>query len=371
MSPLRVAIVGCGKIADAHVEEIQKLPQARVVAACDRELLLAEQLCMRYGVAGQYSRFDEMLEREKPDVVHITTPPQSHLALATQSVDAGCHLFVEKPFAMNVDETRKILAHAQAHGKKVTIGYRTFFDPPALAMRQLIAEGMIGDPVHVESFYGYDLAGAYGQALLADPSHWVHRLPGKLFHNIIDHMLNKIVEFVPDDDPHVIAHACTLRPQQFGDSRDALKDELRVMIYGKRVTGFGTFSSHCRPVRESLRLHGTKNTAHIDWGMRTVTLEATGKLPSAIGRLVPAFTMARNYFREGKRNVWQFARADFHYFAGMKTQISRLYDSILYDTEPPYPYRDILRVSALLDEIFAQIDQGQNLETLAMAKAAR
>ena len=79
---LRVAIVGCGKIADGHAQEIQKLTdQARLVAVCDREMLLAEQLARRYGIPGQYDDFTRLLEREKPDVVHIATPPQSHLPL--------------------------------------------------------------------------------------------------------------------------------------------------------------------------------------------------------------------------------------------------------------------------------------------------
>jgi predicted dehydrogenase len=367
--PLRVAIVGCGKIADGHVEEIQKMPErAQVTAVCDRELLIAEQLSMRYRVPAHYDNFSELLDREKPDVVHITTPPQSHLFLTKQSIDAGCHVFVEKPFAMNLPETVEMLSYAEQHNRKVTLGYRTFFDPPALAMRELVRQGVIGEPLHVESHYGYDLSGQFGQAMISDASHWVHKLPGKLFHNIIDHLLNKIVEFIPDEEPALMVHASSLRPQKFGDSRDLLKDELRLMLYGERVTAFGTFSSHIRPVRESLRLYGTKNTAHIDWGMRTVTLEAVGKLPSAIGRLIPPFDMARSYFREGMRNVWKFARSDYHYFAGMHTLIARFYDSILTGGEAPYPYRDIIRVSRLLDEIFSRVEQGH--ETRAMAVGA-
>ena len=79
---LRVAIVGCGKIADAHVEEVGKIAGARVAAVCDRELLMAEQLAVRYGVASHYDDFARLLDEIRPDVVHITTPPQSHLALA-------------------------------------------------------------------------------------------------------------------------------------------------------------------------------------------------------------------------------------------------------------------------------------------------
>jgi len=73
---LKIAIVGCGKIADAHVEEIAKISTARLVAVCDLEPIMAEQLAMRYQVPHWYSDVQAMLDAEKPDVVHITTPPQ-------------------------------------------------------------------------------------------------------------------------------------------------------------------------------------------------------------------------------------------------------------------------------------------------------
>src|SRR5512138_2140265 len=95
---IKVALVGCGKIADGHVEEIQKMPErAQVVAVCDRERLMAEQLATRYAIPQYYDDFHRMLATERPDVVHITTPPSSHVALTRASVDAGCHVYVEKP----------------------------------------------------------------------------------------------------------------------------------------------------------------------------------------------------------------------------------------------------------------------------------
>jgi predicted dehydrogenase len=355
---LKVAIVGSGKIADGHVEEIAKLSaRARVVAVCDRELLLAEQLAARYKIPRHYDDFDKLLAREKPDVVHVTTPPHSHLELAMQAIDAGCHVYVEKPFALTAADARKLVAHAEAARKQVTVGYISYFDPPALAMRQLVAEGVLGDPVHVESFYGYTLGGAFGQALLGDGTHWVHRLPGKLFHNIMDHVLNKIFEFLPDEAPTIEAHALTLRPERFGDARDAMHDELRVILAGKRVTAYATFSAHARPAGQFVRVYGTRNTLHVDYVMRTVTVEQSATLPSAIGRLVPAFMQAGEYLKQGARNVARFAKSDFQFFAGLKTLLERFYDAIEQGTPPPYATRDIVRVSAALDEIWRQIDQ--------------
>ncbi|HEX7597344.1 MAG TPA: Gfo/Idh/MocA family oxidoreductase [Polyangia bacterium] len=354
--PLRVAIVGCGKIADGHLEELRKMPkQATVVAVCDREELMAEQLAQRFSVPARYDNFEAMLERERPDVVHVTTPPQSHTALALTAIQAGCHVYVEKPFALDATQAATVLAAAENQRRKVTVGYSSLFDPPILRLRQLLAEGVLGEPVHVESFYGYNLDGPFGKALLADPGHWVHGLPGKLFHNIIDHMLNKIVDFIPDDTPQVTAMSSALRPERFGDQRDALMDELRVLVRGQRVTGYGTFSSHIRPAAQFVRVYGTRNIAHADLLSRTVTLQASPKLPSAIGRLLPPFEQAVALAGQGFSNLGRFVHSDFQYFAGMRTLMSRFFESIAHDSAVPIAYRDILRVSQMMDEIFRQV----------------
>lgn len=352
--PLRVAIVGCGKIADGHIEEIQKMPElAQVVGVCDIEPIMAEQIAMRYRLDYFTTDFDRLLAEKKPDVVHITTPPGSHLALATRSLEAGAHVYVEKPLTLNYEDTKKLVARVEAAKKVLTIGYTYLFDPPALELRDLIARGEIGDVVHVESFFGYNLAGPFGAAILGDPAHWVHRLPGKLFHNNIDHLLNKVVEFV-GDDATVTANASVRRAQRFGDARDTMADELRVMIQSPKVTSYCTFSSHIRPPPHYVRVFGTKNTVHADFAARTVTLETSAKLPSAIGRLIPAFEMAKQYAQAGARNAQKFAKSEFHFFSGLNYLFRHYYEAIENGTPPPIPYDQILRVSKWMDDIFTQ-----------------
>lgn len=360
---LKVGIVGCGKIADGHVEEIQKMPElARIVGVCDREPIMAEQIAMRYGLAYHTTDVDRLLAEQKPDVLHITTPPASHLPLARQAMDAGCHVYVEKPMTLSLADTKALVAHAEKTKKKVTIGYTYLFDPPALEMRALIREGVLGDIVHVESFYGYNLAGAYGSAILGDPNHWVLKLPGQLLHNNIDHLLNKLLEFIEADEPKIVAHGLVRRASRFGDIRDAMLDELRLLMHDGRTTAYGTFSSHARPAGHFARVYGTKNTAHVDYIARTVTLEASGSLPSAIGRLVPAFEMAARFARAGARNVGRFARSEFHFFSGLSYLIRAFYESILNDGPPPISTRDIVRISWMLDEIFRQLREAAREE---------
>ena len=354
---LRVGLVGCGKIADAHVEEIGKMANAELVGVCDKELLMAEQVAVRYQIASYYDDLGKLLAEKAPDVIHVTTPPQSHLALATQAIDGGCHVYVEKPFAVNADEARRLIEHAERAARRLTVGYIYQFDPATLALRGLIAQGRLGDVVHVESHFGYDLDGPFGAAILGNAGHWVHELPGGLFQNNLDHALAKTLEFVTDPRPAVRAFGYRLRTKTFGDIRDQLGDELRVILIGKKTSAYVTFCSHAKPITHFLRLYGTKNVVTVNYVTRTLTVDRAPKFPSAIGRLLPPFAQGWDFLGQGGRNIIRFARSDFHFFAGMNRLLRLFYDSIGGEGPLPISYRDIMRVSETSDEIFEQIKQ--------------
>ena len=351
---LRVALVGCGKIADAHIEEVQKLRNAKIVGVCDLEPLIAEQLAIRYAITSHYSDFTAMLREQLPDVVHITTPPASHLSLVREAVRCGAHVYIEKPFALNSTEARLLIDVVERADRKLTVNYWPNFDPPALALHTLLAEGKIGSTVHIESYLGYNLDGPFGQAILSDPKNWVHSLPGKLFQNNLDHVLNKIVPLLPPEAVTVHAMAFRRRPE-VGDSTDNMLDELRVMLRAGHVSAYATLCSHASPVGHFVRIYGTKNTVQVDFNLRTVIFDGEQKVPTALGRLIPPATQSYAYFRQTVHNVREFAAARFHFFEGMRELISRFYTAIAEDTPPPIPYSEILRTAVLMDEIIGQV----------------
>jgi predicted dehydrogenase len=348
---LRIAIVGCGKIADAHVEEIAKQRNARLVACCDVEELMAEQLAVRYSIPERFGDFDAMLRKATPDVVHIATPPQYHVSLAEEALNAGCHVFIEKPLALNYRDAAYVIDCAERAGRKLTVGWIYQFDPAALELQCMMREGVLGSPVHLDTYYGYDFSGPFGPAFLRDSSHWLHGLPGKLFHNTIDHLLNKLPQFMPDEPPQIIA---TAHPYQ-DLGVEGVYDELRVMIRCGRVTANAIFTGSVKPLAHRMTVYGTRNIVEVDHVARTAVALAAPTMPSAIGRLLPAFTQARRYWRAGVTNAKAFLRSDFHYFTGMNCLIARFYESILQDAPPPISHRDLRWVYSAIDEVFEQI----------------
>lgn len=345
---LKVAILGCGKIADAHAELVRTSSRARLVGVCDLEPLMAEQLALRNGLKRFYSDFEQLLADERPDVVHITTPPASHLSLSLQAIDANCHVLVEKPVGLDFAQASAMVKAASAKNRQLLPGYTYKFDPAAEKMRGLIADGVIGEPVHVESFYGYNLCGPFGAAIMREPDHWVRKLPGQLLHNNLDHLIDKVTEFVTDENPEVYASG-------YRRSDADLYEELRVAVTGSRVSAYATFSSRIRPDSQFLRVYGTRNSLTVNYVSRTVVLDSAPVLPTAFGKLLPPFSLAWRHFSEGLGNIRHFLKSDFHYLQGLRCLLERFYQSIRDGSEPPISYGELLRTVRMMDRIFSQL----------------
>lgn len=356
---IRSVILGCGKVADDHAEAIRFNERAELVACCDLEPLMAEQLATRYSIPDHFSDISQMLTTVKPDVVHITTPPQSHLSIAQMAFEHGCHVWVEKPFAMNHSQTAALLDGARTADRLVTIGHSYWLDTPALDVRQLIGQGAVGDIVHVESWYGYDLSGAYGKAIMGSPDNWVHQLPGKIFQNNVDHLLNKVLEFIksPADDIELTAQAFRRLDRSDGDVRDDLLDELRTYMRDpvSGVTSYATFTSSVRPAAQWMRVYGTHGTIEADFNLRTVEMATGVSLPTNLGRLLPGLQRIGKIAKSTSTNLGRFAQSEFHYFAGFRTLLREFYEAIETGGEPPISYEEIERMTKLQDRIWEQV----------------
>ena len=353
---LRVAIVGCGKIADAHASQIGRVSGAEIVAVCDREPLMAQQLAERFPIRRWFTDVDTMLIEEHPDVVHVTTPPESHFDLARQCLERGCHVYVEKPFTVHAAQARTLVAMAAEHGLKLTVGHDDQFSHAARRMRSLVRDGFLGGPpVHMESDYGYDLSDAYARALLADRQHWVRRLPGGLIQNTISHGIARIVEFLATDAPQVVAHGF-VSPRLAALGETQLVDELRVLVSeSPRTTAYFTFSSQMRPARHQFRVYGPGNSLVLDQDHETVIRLRGHRFPSYAAKFLPPLGVAAQELGNLLSNARSFLARDFHMKSGMKYLIESFYQSIVLNTPPPIPYRDILLTADIMDRIFEQL----------------
>lgn len=353
---LKIGIIGCGKVADQHVHAIQRIPDCRVVAVCDQEPLMAKQLGERFGISARFSDVNEMLRVVSPNVVHITTPPPSHYSIAKQCLKAGSHVYLEKPFTITAGETRSLIDLAERCGLKITVGHNYLFTLETLEMRRLVKEGYLGGkPVHLESYWSYDLGDtSYVGPLLGNRSHWVRKLPGQLFHNIISHGIAKLAEFLDDELAEIIAMAHQSEQLRSLGADDVL-DELRVMIRDKSgTTAFFCFSTQVKAVNQ-LRVYGPANSMVADIITGSLVRITNRSYKSYLTYFIPPLRNAVECFRNATRNVASFVRQRLYQDFGMKELTGRFYNSVVAGIEPPIPYREIMLTARIMDEIFAQI----------------
>ena len=354
---LRVAIIGCGKIADSHASQIGRIKGCEIVGVYDREPLMAQQLAKRFPIKKAFSSLTQLLDEARPDVVHITTPPQGHFDLAKTCLEHGCHIYVEKPFTVWADEAEKLIAIAKERQLKLTVGHDDQFSHVSRRMRSIVRNGFLGgSPVHMESYYCYEISKAgYSGALLGDKKHWVRRLPGKLLQNIISHGIARIAEFLAGDSPEVITYGFT-SPLLRSMGETEIIDELRVIIHDvDGTTAYFTFSSQMRPGLHGFRIYGSKNGLMLDQDQETLIKLRGARYKSYAEKFVPPIVLAGQYLGNASLNLKTFLGNDFHMKSGLKFLIESFYRSIIEGTPEPIPYREILLTSRIMEAIFKSL----------------
>ncbi|MGI5868018.1 MAG: Gfo/Idh/MocA family protein [Kiritimatiellia bacterium] len=149
---LRVAIIGCGGIAQTHLETYKSIPEVEIVAGVDIVQERLDVMHEKWGVPREALFLDwkEMLKVVKPDAVDVCTPNGVHCAPVVDACNAGCHAMVEKPMAMNPAECQKMIAAAEKNGVKLSVGFQQRYRDSTAALIKARENGQFGDILFVK-----------------------------------------------------------------------------------------------------------------------------------------------------------------------------------------------------------------------------
>ncbi len=168
--PLRWGILATGGIAASFVTAVRAHTQQRVVAVGSRSKDRAEAFAARFGIENAYGSYDALVDDPAVDVVYVATPHSEHRAGALAAVTAGKHALVEKSFTRNASEAEDVFAAAATSGVMVMEAMWTRFLPQSDVIRQLLADGALGDVSTVLADHGQYFADLDGSHRLLDPS---------------------------------------------------------------------------------------------------------------------------------------------------------------------------------------------------------
>ncbi len=136
----RIAVVGCGHWGRNLLRHFHAL--GALSALCEVAPERARELSKHYQVRA--SSLDEVLTADDIDGVVLATPAETHAALALQALEAGKHLFVEKPLALKIEDAERISRAAETNRRLVMVGHLLQYHPAFLRLKELVAEGRLG-----------------------------------------------------------------------------------------------------------------------------------------------------------------------------------------------------------------------------------
>jgi predicted dehydrogenase len=122
-NPLRVLVAGCGHMGASHARAYHKMPEFEVVGVVSRGPASRGALGRELGGVAEFADYHEALKATRPDVVSVNTYPDTHYAYVKAALDAGCHVFTEKPLAETVAQAQALVDAARTGGRKLVIGY--------------------------------------------------------------------------------------------------------------------------------------------------------------------------------------------------------------------------------------------------------
>ncbi|MEF2247046.1 Gfo/Idh/MocA family protein [Paenibacillus sp. IITD108] len=143
---IRLGVVGTGNIfRHAHLEPLLAHPEVEIVALCDINKERAGNMASEHNIPAVYTDYNEMLQKEQLDAVDICTPNLYHSKVAIAALNAGLHVFCEKPDAVSPEEAQKMADAAKESGKVLMTMRNNRFTPNSQYLKALIADGQMGE----------------------------------------------------------------------------------------------------------------------------------------------------------------------------------------------------------------------------------
>jgi predicted dehydrogenase/nucleoside-diphosphate-sugar epimerase len=343
---LKIALFGAGQHARHHARAILRCPGTRIVAVADPSPAARS---MMQEMAPDMAGFDspeELLQQLQADVIHICTPPASHASLAMLALNAGCNIYVEKPFTESSDEASRVLGLAATRGLSVCAGHQLLFEPPTRLLERYI--GSVGRVAHVESYFSFRPAqhAPGGRKVLRADDQLLDILPHPVY------LLLRMLDPSAANDVEVTG----LELSRGGT--------VHALVRCGGVTGTLVVTLEGRPVESYLRVVGTNGSLTADYVRGTMRRDL-GPGASGIDKLFAPY-----------RHAWQlltlstaafgrrFLKRQMSY-PGLAELFEAFYDSIRSATESPLPPESLLETVRICEKVGIALRAAEAVELAA------
>jgi len=319
----KIAIVGCGAIAETHLKTLKKTSGLKIVAVCDNDEKKAIRASTKWKINHYYTDFSKMMDNEDVSLVSILTPPGSHALLSVDTIKRGINVLVEKPLTMTTAEADLIMGALKGSNVKLTVDYSWLFSKAMLKSLSLIRKQEIGDVLRVEIkalHTGKDY-------MTSEQNHWCHRLPGGRIGEMLPHPVYTLQSILGDD-----LQTKEIFTSKRGNYPWLAHDELQATLQSDKSLGSVYVSFNAPRDANLVDVYGTKKILKIDLINQTVIglgHREYGKLDSGKDSLWLSSKIALSTLR----NAFDFLLLEKGEYA-LRNLYTMFIDSIKKDTEP-------------------------------------
>ncbi len=343
-APLRIAIIGAGYVSRHHIRALKQLDFVSIVGLADQQLDAAQSLAVSSSIALACTTLEELLVLA-PDCVFVLTPPSSHAALAIQALDAGCHVFVEKPMAESSDECQAMMAAASRNQRVLSVNHSDLFDPVVEKALKLVEQGACGDLLSVDINRSSEYPPYEGGPLPA-----MVRKGSYPFQDLGVHALYQIEAFLGRIDRLQIDFQGT------GRLPNLRFDEWLVTAHCERGVGRVRLSWNARPMVNQLIVQGTRGAIDIDKFLQTCTRSRLLPGPKFVGMVVSGVSNSLLKAVRIVATVLRFATGQLKSSPGIVAGAIAFVRSVREQREPPIQAVDGARIVTLMESASRDAD---------------
>ncbi len=167
---VKIALIGAGKMGLSHLSILGAHPNVEIVGVCDTSKMVV-QVLERYSGYKCFSDYLKMVEESRPDAVFVSVPTKFHFPMVKELLNKGIHVFTEKPFCLNPEESSELTQLAKKAGVVNQVGYHNKFVGTFKEVKKLISDGAIGEITHFQGeAYGPVVVKKKSETWRSDPN---------------------------------------------------------------------------------------------------------------------------------------------------------------------------------------------------------
>lgn len=333
---LRIAFIGAGQMARHHLGAIGRLETpAVVVGVYDGAPDRAAEFAALAG-ARAYPSVPALLADTRPDIVHVCTPPGAHVEAAYAALKGGAHVYVEKPFALTVNDARALLDLAQSRGLLVCAGHQLLYDPAFKTLLERAAE--LRTPVQADSHFAFRPVGI-------DAERGAPKALARQLVDILPHPLYSLIS--------VLERLAPAQPIELAWAH-AEPTEVQAVVRAGTLTGRLSVSLRARPVASSLTLTGTAGSLTCDF-VRSIVVGAGNPGTEALEKILNPIAEGAQLMAGTGLSLARRLRAQTSY-AGLPELIGTFYRAAATGGVSPVSPDHLLCVAGIFEDLVARID---------------